>query len=200
MSADLDRFLQSNFFGNPFNAWHDGLDTHLLTALQGEDRLKAEEILLKALPDHRAVAGLGELRSQKAIEPLRQLINSSVSKEAAVALKKITGESSGLDSLIASLKNRSLFWSDRMDAAIALHHFRDEKAVNALLDALDDPEGLVRNHAAESLLILYGQIDADTPGIMLPSAVTIRIMRDNERAAAAEELRQMVRQGKLKES
>ncbi len=200
MSADFDHFLKSNFFGNPFNAWHDGLDVHVLLALQGEDRLKAEEMLLKALPDHRAVAGLGELRSQKAIEPLRKLINSSVSKEAAVALKKITGEATGLDSLIRSLKDRGSFWSSRMDAAIALRHFRDDKAVNALLDALDDPEGLVRYHAAQSLMTLYGQMEENTLVTALPPAVSIRIMRETDRAAAAEELRQMVKQSKLKES
>ena len=197
MSEAFDQFRKSNFFGNPFNAWHDGLDTRLLTALHGDDLAHAEDMLLKALPDHRAVVGLGEIRSQKAADPIRKLLNTNVSTEAAVALVKITGETTGLDAIIKTLKDQHIHWSTRMDAAIALREFRIEKAVNALLDALDDPEKLVRYHAAQSLMILYGQMDSHATITILPPALSIRIMRENERAAAAEELRRMVREGKL---
>jgi HEAT repeat protein len=42
----------------------------------------------------------------------------------------------------------------RQTAAEALYGFRDPAAVSALVNALDDPEGLVRHHAARGLLAL----------------------------------------------
>jgi hypothetical protein len=92
MSEEFDAFLKSNFFGNPFNAWHDGLDTPALTALQGDELAKAEDMLLNALPDNRAIVGLGVIRSQKAVKPLQKLLDSSPRvTDAAVALVRING-------------------------------------------------------------------------------------------------------------
>jgi HEAT repeat protein len=196
MSADFDRFLRSNFFGDGFNALHDGLDVPLLTGLQGEERAQAEDRLLKALPDSRAIIGLGAIRSQKAADRLRKLIhNKSVSTEVAVALFRISGDSSGVDSLINTLKDQRNHWSQRQDAAIALRHFRLEKAANALLDALNDPEKLVRYHASTSLLMLYGQMEDND--VTTTPEISIRMMREGERAAAAGVLRRLVREGKL---
>ena len=196
MSADFDRFLKSNFFGNPFNAWHDGVDVRLLTCLQGDDLAKAEDMLLKALPDSRAITGLGAIRSQKAAEKIRKLIHDkNVSTEAAVALFQISGDTSGADSLINTLKDQRNHWSNRMNAAIALHHFRLEKVSVALLDALNDPEKLVRYHASNSLLILYGEIGEKD--VLTTPEISIRMMRDNERAAAAGALRKLAKEGKL---
>ena len=62
-------------------------------------------------------------------------------------------------------------------------------------DALDDPEGLVRCHASNSLLLIYGQI-SEKDLLTMPK-LSISIMRENERAAAAEVLRKMVREEKF---
>lgn len=193
MSADFDAFLNSNFFGNPFDAWHDGLDVPRLTRLQGEELAQAEAMLLKNLPDTRAVVGLGEIRSQKALEPLRQLLRAKThaTTEAAVALLKIASDTEGLEPIIRTLGDAKIFWSQRMEAAIALSNFRSEHAVNALVSALDDTDKLVRHHAAKSLLSLYAPYVEtalrDTP------QVAIKIMREDERAAAAAALTQMVK-------
>lgn len=32
-SPAWETFLKSNFFGDPFNAWHDGVETYVLDAL-----------------------------------------------------------------------------------------------------------------------------------------------------------------------
>jgi HEAT repeat protein len=47
----------------------------------------------------------------------------------------------------------------RQTAAEALHDFHDPAAVRALVKALDDPEGLVRYHAARGLLAIHGLPD-----------------------------------------
>ena len=199
MSADFDRFLKSNFFGDGFSAMHDGVDVRTLTCLQGEELTKAEEMLLKALPDSRAITGLGAIRSQKAVDRLTKLIHDkNVSTEAAVALFKINGETSGVDSVINTLKDQRNQWSKRMDAAIALRHFRLEKVATALLDALNDPEKLVRYHASTSLLTLYGELGEND--VLTTPEISIRMMRDGERAAAAGVLRKLVREGKLEDT
>src|SRR5664279_4242345 len=101
MSDDFKRFLASNFFGNPFNAWHDGVDLPSLTRLQGDELVQAEDMLLKNLPDNRAIVGLGAIRSQKAVAPLRKLLDApGQATDAAVALFKINGDTSGIDPVI----------------------------------------------------------------------------------------------------
>ena len=47
-SATWDGFYEL-FFGDPYMAWHDGLDTELLAALKGEEREEAERLLNEAL-------------------------------------------------------------------------------------------------------------------------------------------------------
>jgi hypothetical protein len=47
----------------------------------------------------------------------------------------------------------------RQAAAMALHDARDPTAARALAKALDDPDGLVRHHAARGLLALHGLPD-----------------------------------------
>lgn len=61
----------------------------------------------------------------------------------------------------SELDHLGTFFSDfhRMDAVIALGKQTDPAAVPALIDALDDPEFLVRNHALKGLV---GRVDGDT--------------------------------------
>ncbi|MEO8395665.1 MAG: hypothetical protein ABI700_21905 [Chloroflexota bacterium] len=199
MSDAFDRFLKSNFFGDGFSAMHDGLDIRALTALHGDEIAKAEALLLRALPDSRAITGLGAIRSPRATEPIRKLIRDKhVSTEAAVALFKINGDMSGADSLINTLKDQRNNWSNRMAAAIALRHFRLEKVATALLDALNDPEKLVRYHTSTSLLTIYGQMEEND--VTTTPEISIRMMREGERAAAAGVLRKLAKDGKLQDT
>jgi HEAT repeat protein len=195
MSEAYDNFLRSNFFGNPFNAWHDGLDTPALTALQGDDLARAEGKLLKALPDGRAVVGLGAIRSEKAVKPLLKLLDDHQhSTDAAVALFNINGDTRCFDAVIHALQTRKES-SERMAAAIALRNFPIPKAVTALLAALDDSDQLVRHHAAISLLELYGQNPQQHANDN--NSLQIRIMRPFQQAAAAAELHRIVQEGTL---
>ncbi len=196
MSEAFDRFRKSNFFGDAFSAIHDGLDVPALTALDGDDRAKAEVLLLKALPEGRAIVGLGAMRSKKAEAPLRKLLGSKgIAVEVAVALYKISGDTSGVKSIIDTLKDQRNHWSRRMDAAIALRQFRTQQVSDALLDALHDPEGLVRYHASNSLLILYGQMEEND--VHTTPEISIRAMREAERAAAVNVLRRLAKDGTI---
>ena len=63
----------------------------------------------------------------------------------------------------------------RLTAAEALYQFRDPVAVGALVKALDDPEGLVRHHAARGLLALHGLPDDSED----PQHMMYRVMSDD---------------------
>jgi hypothetical protein len=70
-SAAFERFRFS-FFEDP-NSPRDTLDTAALTQLEGDERARAEDMLLNYLPDIRGVIGLGVLRSRRA-EPRLALL------------------------------------------------------------------------------------------------------------------------------
>ena len=67
VSPAFERFRFSFFEDN--NSARDGLDTTALGELTGEERARAEDMLIDYLPDTRAVIGLGVLRVRRA-EPL----------------------------------------------------------------------------------------------------------------------------------
>ncbi len=195
MSDDFDRFLKSNFFDNPYAAWHDGVDLPRLVCLQGDELAQAEALLLKAMPDSRAIEGLGAIRSEKAVDPLRKLLrDNAVGVAAAVALIKINGDGGGVDVVIQALKNSRGHWSSRMDAAIALRNFRTKAAVMALFDALADPEMLVNFHAKNSLLYLYRQINGRE---LSDSSDALGVRNEQKQAATLETFRRRVQDGTL---
>ena len=66
-SAAFKKFRWS-FFEDE-QSYRNGLELDALRALQGEERSRAEEMLLRYLPDARRVIGLGELRSLWQIRP-----------------------------------------------------------------------------------------------------------------------------------
>ena len=113
----------------------------------------------------------------------------------AVALYKIAGDTSGVKAIIDTLRDQRNHWSRRQDAAIALRYFRTQAVADALLDAQHDPEGLVRYHASNSILILYGEM-ADNDVHTTPE-VSIRAMREAERAAALNVRRRRVKGGPI---
>jgi HEAT repeat protein len=159
-SYNWDRFFES-FFGDPYMAWHDGLDVNAINSLTSEEKEEAELLLIEALQkskDYRLIVGLGELRSKKALPILKEKFNKLWGKtlvDAASALRKIENDDSYAEYIILVLKNDSSFYN-RLEAAIELRHFKTPEVVKALFNAVKDPEYLVRNHACESLLFLHG--------------------------------------------
>ena len=63
---------------------------------------------------------------------------------------------------------------ERQEAAEALYDVRDPAAVQALLEALDDPEPLVRYHAARGLFAIHG-LSAESKD---PQHMLYRLMAD----------------------
>jgi hypothetical protein len=164
MSDAFDRFKFS-FFEDE-NSARDGLDTAALEELAGDERSRAEAMLIDYLPDTRAVIGLGVLRSRRAEGVLARLFEEQYRNPAdpglvdlATALWRIQPDQRWRDamtSVLASAEDEM----QRMHAAIALAGFADPAAVAALTAALDDPDSLVRHHAARALLALHG-VEAD---------------------------------------
>jgi hypothetical protein len=182
-SAAFERFRFS-FFDDP-DSPRDGLDMEALAALEGDERSQAEDLLLHFLPDTRGVIGLGALRSRRAVSALVQLFEAAQGTDRsgliylAKALWQIRPDPRWLEALIAVLGSDGEPMR-RMTAAIALHDFGDPTAVGALVKALDDPEALVRHHAARGLLALHGLPDdsADPQHMMYRVMSTATERRD----------------------
>jgi hypothetical protein len=150
----------------------NGLDTGALRQLAGKERARAEQMLIRYLPDARGIIGLGELRSQRAAPALRRLFRAE--RRAQIAARRVpTGWSPyrvaylakalwrikhdpQLLAAVAEVLGSAELAVQRMQGAIALSEFRDPAAVGALVDALDDPDGLVRSSATRSLLTIHG--------------------------------------------
>lgn len=63
-SAAFERFRFSFFEDRDFP--RNGLDTAALARLEGDERTRAEDMLIGYLPDVRGIIGLGVLRSRRA--------------------------------------------------------------------------------------------------------------------------------------
>ncbi len=182
-SAAFDRFRFS-FFEDPDSA-RQGLDTPALAGLAGEEREQAEGMLIAFLPDSRAIIGLGVLRSARAEPDLVALFEA---ERLAQRASKLQPETSWLPYRLLHLA--TALWRirpdprwplaaidvlgsarepiERQEAAEALYDVRDPAAVQALVDALDDPVPLVRYHAARGLLAIHGlSADSEDPQQML---------------------------------
>jgi len=160
----------------------NGLDMKALAALEGEERSRAEDMLLQYLPDTRGVIGLGALGSRRAEPALVQLFEAEQGSDSgaqiylAKALWQIRTDPRWLEAVIEVLASADEPMR-RLTAAEALYDFRDPAAVGALVKALDDSEGLVRYHAARGLLALHGLPDDSKD----PQHMMYRVMSDAER-------------------
>ena len=84
-SAAFQRF-QASFLGDGSEAARDQLDTRALAELDGDERVRAVDLLIANLPEIRAVIGLGVLRSRKA-EP--QLVQHFATERPSLSWKLI---------------------------------------------------------------------------------------------------------------
>ncbi len=186
VSSAFSSFYES-YFGDPYMAWHDGLDTESLLSLEGEELAEAERLLIAGLPtgDYRPSAGLATLRSAPAAPALKDLLPQATGDarvQTALALWQIEQYPPAVPALIGVLT--SAHWGVRLNAARALRHVRAPASVAALLQALKDPEDLVRSHAADSLLAIHGLEDGDSPND-LSIAVMSDDAKERQRAIAA---------------
>ena len=202
MSDTWDRFYES-YFGDPYMAWHDGLDEQALLALEGEERDRAERMLTDALgsSDSRPAAGLASLRSPKAADRLKAALPGA-SRTAAIrtahALWQIERYPPAADSLIDILKSAP-FWGDRGDAARVMRDIPLPRVIVTLWYAVEyDPEDLVRSHAASSLLAMYN-IPSEIFD-MHPLSIDIMSKDTEARRQALLKLKRLIaKEGKLSE-
>ena len=150
-----------NFFGDPYMMWHDGIDAHSVCLLEGAERDQAESMLIESMKSgsHYAAMGLRELKSEKAIPVMKQLlekVDSDLKIQIAVALNVIEDTDEYTPHLIQVLRyNPSPYV--RLNAAMVLRRFPTDDTIQALFDSMsNDPDYLVRNHASESLLHIHG--------------------------------------------
>jgi len=171
MSDAFDRFRYS-FFEDPTSA-RDGLDIASLRAIEDYERGEAERLLLAFLPDARAVIGLGVLRSAKAEVELSRLFDTERKQQIdarndpamqpggsnewypsamlylAQALWRIRPEPRWPQAVIEVLAS-ARDWVFRHEAVLVLAGIGEPDAVEALVNAFDDEEPLVRHGAARA--------------------------------------------------
>ncbi len=127
-------------------------------------------MLIRYLPNTRGVIGLGVLRSRRAEPELVRLFEAELKAQRelgpdnwfpyallylAKALWQIRPDPRFAAPLIEVLTSADDATA-RQTAAQGLYGVSNAAAVHALIAALDDPEGLVRYHAARGLLAIHG--------------------------------------------
>ncbi len=170
-SLEFEDFRRS-FFGAATESC-DGLDFAALAALRGREQRTAEAMLLNALPETRAIAGLGALASRRARRRLAALFEQESAGACAARLSgDETWSGAALIAAAAALWRIAPHYryaraamgrlrdaaspAERTDAAIALGRMPTDEVDRALERALDDDDALVRHYAARALLELHG--------------------------------------------
>jgi HEAT repeat protein len=159
-SPAFQRFQAS--FDAPGRAFLDQLDTAALLALQEPERTEAEDILLQALAadDPRVVRALRDLRSTRAIAPLRAALARTRHGRMRVAvargLYELAHDRSAVSAIVDVLRHGDR--SSRETAASVLRVLPVADVQPALLDALSDGDASVRGLATSSLYALH-QLD-----------------------------------------
>jgi hypothetical protein len=144
-----------------------------LRQLDGAERDRAEDLLIRFLPDARAIIGLGVLRSQRARPTLALMFEAERLKQRealaggsddwypfslmylAAALWQIRPDPQWPAAVIVVLTT-AVDDVQRESAAEALYDVRDTAAAAALVKALDDHDSVVRYQSARGLLAIYG--------------------------------------------
>lgn len=201
-SYNWDRFYES-YFGDPYTAWHDGLDTEALLALEGDEKERAEKMLIDALDtnDYRPAAGLAALRSEKAAGKLKERLPEtygSAEVQTALALWQIEKYLPAANTLVRILQTADES-STRMEAARALRYVPIPRVLDTLWRSAEhDPDSLVRSQCAESLIDMHN-IDYD---FYERDSLNVRAMSEDraERKKAIMEMRALIkREGYLGE-
>lgn len=156
-SPAFQRFQAS--FDAPGRAFLDQLDTAALLALEEPERTEAEDILLGALStdDPRIVRALRDLRSTRAVAPLRAALARTSQGRMRVAVARalydLAQDRSAISAIVDVLRRGDR--SSRETAASVLRVLPVADVQPALLDALSDGDAGVRGLATSSLYALH---------------------------------------------
>jgi HEAT repeat protein len=153
-------------FGDPYMVWHDGPDFADFGDRVRADRAGTTTLVLAGLAEGDALAAqaIGEAGMTELVPQLTAALehsNGTYRVRIAESLLKLTGEQSWASAIADVLLSKINFWSDRLDAAMALGRVIPRPAlIEALAQGMQDAEYLVRYHSSNSLLV-YGGRSAD---------------------------------------
>jgi hypothetical protein len=104
-SQSYQKFVRGYLNAHSWEDCKDGCPLELLDDLYGQEKEMAEAELIKRLPQHDqwSIAGLGHLRSQRALPMLRELltqVTKSTIAYAALAIWKITHDATMCDVVV----------------------------------------------------------------------------------------------------
>jgi len=132
----------SNFFGDAYMMWHDGIDPTAACILEGAERDQAEVMLIESMEQgsYWAPMGLRELRSQKAVPVMKEMLskaNGDLLREIAIALNVIEDTKVYNQFIIQVLRECPSAYC-RLKAAHKLRDFSTPEVIEALFDAVSD--------------------------------------------------------------
>lgn len=176
-------------FGDPYMVWHDGADFQLLLTRWQDEPGVISEMLQLGLSEADPVAAqaIGVLAGEAGdVSELAGLLREVLPRargtfrvRVAQALFALRHDQD-LAGPICEVLIGGGFWSEKIDAAIALNAFAPAMAVvQALAQGVQDKEYLVRRHSAQTLLTLAGR---HTTIEKVPD-LWARIRKDREPAA-----------------
>jgi hypothetical protein len=156
-------------FGEPYMVWHDGPDFYAFQQRALSDPATVEAVLREGLAEDDplaaqsiAEADFDDASEQRMIPLLIEALdrtNTTFRVSVAQALTRLTGSEHWSTAVVDVLLN-AVFWSDRLDAAMALgHRVPTVELIAALMKGAQDPEYLVRYHSCNSLLRFSGRAE-----------------------------------------
>lgn len=163
LSNEYQQFVNGYLNANTWPERKDGPPFYLLDSLNREDRIKAEKELIERLNlggDSWPIAGLGYLKSEKALNSLYDLLSNSegiIRAEIATAIWNISGDEEMLKvviqcSMFERLKQSSPYRQYLMiDVIYCLSQFGHPDAIDRLTQLSSDPEYLISYNAKRAL-------------------------------------------------
>lgn len=156
-------------FGEPYMVWHDGPDFSAFHDRALADPVTVEAVLREGLDEDDPLAAQSIAEADFDDEIERRMIplltaaidrtNTTFRVRVAEALIRLTGSEHWATAIVDVLLGAA-FWSDRLDAAMAIgHRTPTVELIGALMKGAQDPEYLVRYHACNSLLRFAGRTD-----------------------------------------
>jgi hypothetical protein len=170
--SEMFEAFRFSFLEDP-DSVRGALDTASLLKLENREHHLAERMLIEALPNMRAVVGLGVLRSRRAEPRLVQMFHFECAAAQAAhvaddrqwrahtlipvaqALWRIEPQPRYARAIAGTLRCAPR-WTERIYAGMALAEMPLPEVEDALIEALDDRDALVRHYAARALLTMHG--------------------------------------------
>lgn len=149
-------------FGEPYMVWHDGPDFAEFMARAGDPETATLVLEGLAEGDPLAAQAIGEAGMTDLAPQLKAELErhgGSFQVRAAESLSKLTGDQSWASKVAEVLIHpKTVFWNDRLDAAMALSRFAPTpELIAAVAEGMQDPEYLVRYHSTNTMLTYAGK-------------------------------------------